>query len=126
MFFRLWHHAFIRCDHKQRGVDPEGDDPTADKPQSKLWHNDGFWWAVMFNPSAGSWRIYIEAAMLRLQMEFREQLLSGMDLVVNSNIPVAAGMSSSSALVVATGEAAVASARAPRCSAGNRWSPIPR
>src|SRR5215208_4788500 len=22
MFFRLWHHTFIRCDHKQRGVDP--------------------------------------------------------------------------------------------------------
>jgi N-acetylgalactosamine kinase len=35
-------------------------------------------------------------------------MLTGMDLVVNSNIPVAAGMSSSSALVVATGEAAVA------------------
>jgi hypothetical protein len=35
-----------------------GDDPTADKPQSKLWHNDGFWWAVMFNQSAGNWRIY--------------------------------------------------------------------
>ena len=35
-----------------------GDDPTADKPQSKLWHNNGFWWAVMFNQSAGNWRIY--------------------------------------------------------------------
>src|SRR5436190_18116751 len=35
-----------------------GDDPTADKPQSKLWHNDGFWWAVMFSQSAGNWRIY--------------------------------------------------------------------
>ncbi|MEO7911346.1 MAG: Ig-like domain-containing protein, partial [Roseiflexaceae bacterium] len=35
-----------------------GDDPTADKPQSKLWYNDGFWWAVMFNQSAGNWRIY--------------------------------------------------------------------
>ncbi len=23
--------------------------PTADKPQSKLWFNDGFWWASMFN-----------------------------------------------------------------------------
>ena len=35
-----------------------GDDPTADKPQSKLWYNDGSWWAVMFNQSAGNWRIY--------------------------------------------------------------------
>jgi N-acetylgalactosamine kinase len=58
--------------------------------------------------AAGSWRIYVEAAVLRLQMEFRQQMLSGMDVVVNSNIPVAAGMSSSSALVVATGEAVVA------------------
>ncbi len=58
--------------------------------------------------AAGSWQIYVEAAMLRLQMEFRQQMLTGMDLVVNSNIPIAAGMSSSSALVVATGEAAVA------------------
>src|SRR5262249_44967570 len=58
--------------------------------------------------AAGNWSLYIEAAMLRLQMEFRQQMLSGMDLVVNSNIPVAAGMSSSSALVVATGEAAAA------------------
>src|SRR3954451_17665561 len=35
-----------------------GDDPTADKPQSKLWYNDGFWWAVMFNQPAGNWQIY--------------------------------------------------------------------
>jgi hypothetical protein len=35
-----------------------GDDPTADKPQSKLWFNDGFWWAVMFNQPAGNWQIY--------------------------------------------------------------------
>jgi N-acetylgalactosamine kinase len=58
--------------------------------------------------AAGNWSLYIEAAMLRLQMEFRQQMLSGMDLMVNSKIPVAAGMSSSSALVVATGEAAAA------------------
>ncbi|HEU5098809.1 MAG TPA: Ig-like domain-containing protein [Roseiflexaceae bacterium] len=35
-----------------------GADPTADKPQSKLWWNDGIWWAVMFNESAGEWHIY--------------------------------------------------------------------
>src|SRR5215212_11066992 len=35
-----------------------GADPTADKPQSKLWWNDGAWWAVMFNPTAGEWHIY--------------------------------------------------------------------
>ena len=58
--------------------------------------------------SAGRWSIYIEAAMLRMQMAFRERLLQGMDLVVHGNIPVAAGMSSSSALVVSTAEAAAA------------------
>jgi len=58
--------------------------------------------------SAGNWSLYFEAALLRLQMEFRHQRLVGMDLAVDSNIPIAAGMSSSSALVVATAEAAVA------------------
>jgi N-acetylgalactosamine kinase len=50
----------------------------------------------------------VEAAMLRLQMEFRDRLLRGMDIMVLGNIPVAAGMSSSSALVVSTAEAAAA------------------
>ncbi len=58
--------------------------------------------------SAGGWWIYIEAAMLRLQMAFRDRLLSGMDMAVCGSIPVAAGMSSSSALVVSTAETAVA------------------
>lgn len=58
--------------------------------------------------SAGAWWIYIQAAMLRLQMAFRDRLLSGMDMAVCGNIPVAAGMSSSSALVVSTAETAVA------------------
>ena len=35
-----------------------GADPTADKPQSKLWHNDGSWWAVMFHSASGTWHIY--------------------------------------------------------------------
>ena len=26
-------------------------EPTADKPQSKLWYNDGAWWALMLAPS---------------------------------------------------------------------------
>ena len=58
--------------------------------------------------SAGNWSIYVEAAMLRMQMAFRQRLLQGMDLMVQGNIPVAAGMSSSSALVVSTAEAAAA------------------
>jgi N-acetylgalactosamine kinase len=58
--------------------------------------------------SAGRWSIYIEAAMLRMQMAFRDRLLQGLDVVAHGNIPVAAGMSSSSALVVSTAEAAAA------------------
>lgn len=57
---------------------------------------------------AGNWTLYIEAALLRLQMAFRDRLLRGMDLAVFGDIPVAAGMSSSSALVVATAESAIA------------------
>jgi hypothetical protein len=32
--------------------------PTGQKPQSKLWFNDGIWWSSMFNPSAGDFHIY--------------------------------------------------------------------
>lgn len=35
-----------------------GGDLTADKPQSKLWHHDGAWWAVMLHPTLNRWRIY--------------------------------------------------------------------
>ena len=32
--------------------------PTSDKPQSKLWYNDGSWWAVMYVPASADWRIF--------------------------------------------------------------------
>src|SRR5215212_9533305 len=32
--------------------------PTGEKPQSKLWFNDGTWWASMFNRTAEEFRIY--------------------------------------------------------------------
>lgn len=33
--------------------------PTADKPQSKLWHTpDGLWWSVMFEEGSRTWRIF--------------------------------------------------------------------
>src|SRR5690348_13057034 len=34
-----------------------GTAPTADKPQSKLWFNDGSWWADMFAPASGTWHV---------------------------------------------------------------------
>ena len=33
-------------------------DTTADKPQSKLWWNDGIWWAVMFSTADNKYQIY--------------------------------------------------------------------
>jgi hypothetical protein len=33
-------------------------EPTDGRPESKLWYNDGRWWAVMFNPSTEVYHIY--------------------------------------------------------------------
>jgi len=33
-------------------------EPTGEKPESKLWWNDGFWWGVLFNDTAGEYHIY--------------------------------------------------------------------
>ncbi|WP_217637078.1 PKD domain-containing protein [Geodermatophilus telluris] len=32
--------------------------PTADKPQSKLWHTDGSWFAVMFDSVSKTWHVF--------------------------------------------------------------------
>ncbi len=34
------------------------DDPTEDKPQSKVWYNDGFWWGGLWNPTDAEHQIY--------------------------------------------------------------------
>jgi len=61
----------------------------------------------MVQTYGGDWAQYIKAAVLRLQKKFRTEKLTGMDLVVSGNIPMAAGLSSSSTLVVGAAEAAV-------------------
>ncbi len=33
-------------------------DATAEKPESKLWYNDGLWWAVMYHQPASEFRIF--------------------------------------------------------------------
>jgi N-acetylgalactosamine kinase len=53
----------------------------------------------------GDWANYVKAAVLRLQELFRDRCLTGLDLMVGGDIPMGAGLSSSSALVVATAEA---------------------
>lgn len=59
----------------------------------------------MLEEARGEWVNYVKAAMLRLQEQFRDHRLKGMDVMVSGDIPMGAGLSSSSALVVATAEA---------------------
>src|SRR5829696_6542765 len=33
-------------------------EPTGDKPQSKLWYNDGLWWGALWNPTPKRYEIY--------------------------------------------------------------------
>jgi N-acetylgalactosamine kinase len=55
----------------------------------------------------GHWSNYIKAAVLRLQERCEDKALKGMNIMVNGDIPSSAGLSSSSALVVATALAMV-------------------
>jgi N-acetylgalactosamine kinase len=52
----------------------------------------------------GDWANYVKASILRLQELFRDRRLRGADIMVSGNIPMGAGLSSSSALVVAAAE----------------------
>jgi N-acetylgalactosamine kinase len=59
----------------------------------------------LINKAKGDWVNYVKAPVLRLQYQFRDRKLKGMDMAFTGNIPLAAGLSSSSAIVVATAEA---------------------
>lgn len=67
----------------------------------------------MLAEARGDWGNYVKAAIFRLQEQFRDKKLCGLDIFVDGNIPMAAGLSSSSALVVATAEATVLFNRLP-------------
>jgi N-acetylgalactosamine kinase len=58
--------------------------------------------------TAGDWGNYAKAAILRLQQKYHEVRIRGMDCAVTGDIPMAAGLSSSSAVLVAVAHAAVA------------------
>ncbi|NIR51353.1 choice-of-anchor D domain-containing protein [candidate division KSB1 bacterium] len=47
---------------------------TAEKPESKLWWNDGHWWASMWSTSGNSYRIH------RLDLETQSWIDTGTDL----------------------------------------------
>jgi len=58
--------------------------------------------------SAGNWGNYIKAAMLRLQHRYQDVRIHGLNMAIAGNIPVAAGLSSSSTIVVAALQSAIA------------------
>src|SRR5947209_10101011 len=43
---------------KDQSYSGVGNPPTSDKPQSKLWWNDGSWWANMWDTTASTWGIF--------------------------------------------------------------------
>ena len=57
--------------------------------------------------SRGKWSNYVRAGMYRLAFHFDGKRLRGMDVAVGGDIPIGAGLSSSSALLVATSFAAI-------------------
>ena len=55
----------------------------------------------------GDWAQYVAAPIVRFQAKFPHRRLAGMNVVAAGDIPIAAGLSSSSAVVVATAEAVI-------------------
>lgn len=66
------------------------------------------WVRKMLRTTAGDWGNYIKASVLRLQHQYRDIKIRGLNLAVTGNVPIAAGLSSSSTIVVATLQAAIA------------------
>ena len=66
------------------------------------------WVRDMVYVSAGDWGNYVKAAMLRLQHRYQDVRVRGINIALAGNVPIAAGLSSSSTIVVATLQAAIA------------------
>lgn len=69
---------------------------------------DSNWVRNMLYAAPGDWGHYVKAAMLRLQHRFEDVKVRGLNLALSGNVPIAAGLSSSSTIVVATLQAAIA------------------
>ena len=73
------------------------------------------WWSFVNSQATadfltehgGDWSTYVLAAILRLENKFPGHGIRGMNLMVAGDIPIAAGLSSSSALVVAAAESVI-------------------
>ncbi len=66
------------------------------------------WVRSLLQSTAGRWGNYIQAALLRLQHRYTDLKIRGMNLALYGSVPMAAGLSSSSTLVVAALRAAIA------------------
>src|SRR4051794_30527420 len=51
-------HAAANIGFKDQSYSGVGNPPTSDKPQSKLWWNDGSWWSDMWDTTAKTWAIF--------------------------------------------------------------------
>jgi len=66
------------------------------------------WVRDMVYRAAGDWGNYVKAAMLRLQHGYQDVKIRGINLALSGDVPIAAGLGSSSTIVVATLQAAIA------------------
>jgi len=74
------------------------------------WVNfvDSDWVRSLLYSAPGDWGNYIKAAVLRLQHRYQDVKIRGLNVALYGDVPIAAGLSSSSTLVVATLQAAIA------------------
>jgi len=111
--------AGLRADDNVRAVNVEpGRFPAVKFNISEMMGRFGFadwldfvnsdWVRDMLRTAAGDWGNYIKAAMLRLQHQYSDRKILGINLALSGNVPIAAGLSSSSTIVVATLQAAIA------------------
>ena len=84
---------------------PRSFEINAELPPEK--RGDWFRYIETLNLTPGDWGNYIRAAVLHLQDRFADRALKGLDLAIAGDIPIAAGLSSSSSLVVSALEAAL-------------------
>jgi N-acetylgalactosamine kinase len=66
------------------------------------------WVRQMVYRAPGDWGNYVKAAVLRLQHRYQDVKIRGVNLALCGNVPVGAGLGSSSTVVVATLQAAIA------------------
>lgn len=66
------------------------------------------WVRTMLYSAAGDWGNYLKAAVLRLQHRYQDVKIQGLNMALCGDVPIAAGLSSSSTIVVATLQAAIA------------------